>query len=299
MLPLLLLVATCIPCAREVVVAPGESLHVEVRGSGPDVVLIPGLFGSAYGYRAVVEHLVAAGRRTIVIEPLGLGNSSRPRGADYSLTAQAARIAAVLDSLGVDSAVVVSHAVGTGIALRLALARPLMVRSVISLGGGIPESAATAGLRRAVSWAPLLRILGAGSLRKRVHGSLVHSSGDTSWVTDSVIAHYTGPATADLGATLAAFRGMVQSTEAVQLLPRLGEIRCPVILLLGAAPHEGRTADGEVELLRSGVRRFELQLVPGAGSYLQEERPDAVFAVISRMVTGGARVVDVVAAARP
>lgn len=299
MLPLWLMVVGCLPCARGVVVAPAETLHVEVRGTGPDVVLIPGLFGSAYGYRAVVEQLVLAGRRTIVIEPLGLGSSSRPRGADYSLTAQAARVAAVLDTLGVDSAVVVSHSVGTGIALRLALARPLLVRSVVSLGGGIAESAATPGLRRAVSWAPLLRLLGAASLRKRVRGSLMHASGDPSWVTDSVMARYTGPATTDLGATLRVFQGMVRSSEAVLLLPRLGELRCPLVLLLGTAPHEGRPAESEVEQLRAGVRQFELLLVSGAGSYLQEERPDAVFAAITRLVAVGGRSGDVAATTSP
>src|SRR5438876_164671 len=85
-------------------VAPTESLFVETAGRGAPVVLIPGLFGSAFGFRKLVPLLVSAGYRTIVIEPLGVGASARPEKANYSLTAQADRIAAVLDSLHVRNA---------------------------------------------------------------------------------------------------------------------------------------------------------------------------------------------------
>ena len=108
---------------HRVVVAPGETLSVEVRGQGPEVVLVPGLFGSAFGYRRVTALLAERGRSAIVIEPLAMGGSSRPRAADYSLTAQADRIAAVLDTLGIRDAVLVAHSVGAGMALRLALRR--------------------------------------------------------------------------------------------------------------------------------------------------------------------------------
>src|SRR5256885_12979030 len=48
------------------------SLHdalpiLTVEGAGDPVVLIPGLFGSAFGYRRVLPGLVDAGYRTIVI----------------------------------------------------------------------------------------------------------------------------------------------------------------------------------------------------------------------------------------
>ena len=65
---------------------------------------IPGLFGSRFGFRNVVPRLTEAGYRVIVIEPLGIGSSARPEGSDYSLTAQADRIAVVLDTLGVHAA---------------------------------------------------------------------------------------------------------------------------------------------------------------------------------------------------
>src|SRR6266702_8064751 len=96
----------------KVPLSPAESLHVVIAGEGDPVVLIPGLFGSAYGFRNLVPLLVQAGHETIVIEPLGIGSSSRPERADYSLTAQADRVAAAMDSLGLSHTVVVAHSAG-------------------------------------------------------------------------------------------------------------------------------------------------------------------------------------------
>ena len=123
---------------RRIEVAPGESLQVTVDGphDGPAVVIIPGLVSPAYAFRHVLPPLAEAGVRVVVVEPLGVGWSSRPGDADYSHAAQAARIAAVLDTLRVSHAVVMAHAVGTAIALRLALARPDLVTHLLLMEGG-------------------------------------------------------------------------------------------------------------------------------------------------------------------
>jgi hypothetical protein len=41
-------------------VAAAESLRVTIAGAGETVVLVPGLFGSAFGYRHLLELLPAA-----------------------------------------------------------------------------------------------------------------------------------------------------------------------------------------------------------------------------------------------
>lgn len=144
MLTLLLLFAADTTSRPVVVsVAPAESLWVAEAGAGEPVVLIPGLFGAGYGYRKVVPLLVASGYRAIVIEPLGVGRSGRPARADYSLTAQADRIGAALDSLAVSGAIVVAHSVVSTMALRLAIRRPDLVRGIVSLEGGIAASVTT------------------------------------------------------------------------------------------------------------------------------------------------------------
>ena len=160
--------------------APGECLQVTISAGATadrDVVLIPGLFGSAFAFRRVIPLLTAQGFRTIVVEPLGVGSSARPAKADYTLTAQADRIQKALDLLGVKDPVLVSHSIGTSMALRLASRHPGTARAVVSLEGGAAESVSTPGFRRAMMLAPLLKLFGGTRLiRGKVHGMLVERS---------------------------------------------------------------------------------------------------------------------------
>src|SRR6266849_3271757 len=230
-------------------VGRAESLSVETAGRGDPVVLIPGLFGSAYGFRKVVPLLVDAGYRTIVIEPLGVGASARPEKANYSLTAQADRIAAVLDSLHVRNALIMAHSIGGSEAFRLAYRRPDLVRGLLSIEGGPTEKAITPAFKRALRFAPWIKLFGGMRLiRRKIRGMLVDSS-----------------------------------REPELLAPRLPQIRCPVRLLVGGARHDGDVGSKEVDLLAHTLPAFALDSVPGAGHFIQEEEPGAVLAGVARL----------------
>src|SRR2546422_9750079 len=112
--------------AFSLVLPRAESLQVAVAGAeaGAPVVLIPGLFGSAFAYRKGIPRLTEAGYRVIVIEPLGVGRSGWSELADYSLTAQADRIAAALHPLRLTWAVIAAPPTTSSIANRLRSARP-------------------------------------------------------------------------------------------------------------------------------------------------------------------------------
>jgi len=176
-----------------VVVAPAETVHVEAwPGSGRPVAVIPGLFGAAFAFRKVTPLLVAKGYRPIVIEPLGTGSSSRPEKADYSLTAQSHRIGAVLDSMHFSGVLVLAHSLGAAMAFRLAVDRPDLVDGIVSLEGGPTEEATTPVFRHAMRYVPWLKVFGGINLvRRKIHGMLLDSSGDKSWVTDGVVTAYT------------------------------------------------------------------------------------------------------------
>jgi pimeloyl-ACP methyl ester carboxylesterase len=266
-----------------VAVAPAETLAVQESGAGDPVVLIPGLLGSAYEYRRVVPLLAQAGYRAIVIEPLGVGQSGRPRNADYSLTAQASRIAAVLDSLAAPDAIVVAHAVASSIALRLALLRPDLVQAIVSLEGGAAESATTPGFRRAMKLAPVLKMLGVDAIRGMIHKELIDASGDPSWVTGDVVLAYTEGAARDVGATLDAYKAMGRSTEPAPLAEQLSRVRCPVVLLLGAARHASGPPPREVELLERRLPAFTADTLADVGHFPQEEAPSRVAAAVTRV----------------
>ena len=269
-------------------VAPRESLRVTVAGTGKTVVLVPGLFGSAFGYRHLLALLPAAGFRTVVIEPLGIGGSPRPRKADYSLTTQADRIAAVLRRLETEPVLVVAHSLGVSMALRLAYRHPNQVRAVVALDGGPAEEAATPGFRRAMRYAPWIKWMGGVKrIRPKMRKDLIAASGDASWVTDEVIDGYTASAVADLDGTLLVFLAMSEMREPERLVPHLKEIDCPVRLVLGTAPHQGGVEEKQVRMLRERLSDFAIDSVPGAGQYLFEEQPTAVARIIQQVMTLG------------
>ncbi len=272
---LLLLIALGTTGATTITVAPREELQVHQGGEGQPVVLLPGLSGCAYGFRKVVPLLHEQGYRTIVIEPLALGRSSRPEGADYTLTAQADRVARVLEDLKVENALVVAHGVGFSMALRLALARPDQVGALVSIEGGPAETAATPTMRKGLKLAKLLsKIVGSKFIRDGAVDALKDSSGDPSWVDGFTAREYIWGARKDMDGTLNAFIAMAEQPEPYVLAPRLGEIPQPVLVLIGGADHHGAMKEEDIAALREGLPDVTFQTLAGAGHFIYEEQPE-------------------------
>ena len=270
---------------RDVEVAPGEILRTTTVGTGHPLVLIPGIFGSAFGYRMLTGPLALSGYQTIVIEPLGYGWSSHPKDADYSFTAQSERVSRALDDLGVTRALVVAQSSGAAIAFRLAILRPDLVRGLLSIDGGPAESAATPGMRKAFRFGGgLVKFaMDESKLRHDVRHEIVQNSGDTSWITDAVIRAYTAGQTADLGGSIDAFQRMSKVKGEASLADRLHECAMPVRLLVGTVSHPAEVTADQRALLSGSLRDFATDSVPGSGQYIQEEQPAAVLAAVARL----------------
>jgi pimeloyl-ACP methyl ester carboxylesterase len=270
---------------RDIEVAPGETLRTTSIGQGEPLVLIPGIFGAAFGYRAIVGLLSGQGYRCIVVEPLGYGWSSHPKRADYSFTAQTERVGKALDSLGITRALFLAQSSGASIAFRLAVARPSLVRGVLSIDGGPSESAATPGMRKAFRFGGLVAKLAVdeSKLRHDVRREIVRNSGDTTWVTDEVIWQYTAGQAADMSGSIDAFKQMSKSKERESLADRLHQFKGPVRLLVGAVPHPAEVPDEQRELLRERLGNFEADSIAGSGQYIHEEQPEVVVAAVTRL----------------
>ena len=110
--------------------------YVDV-GSGPAVVLIHGFASSLETWSAVIPAL-AKDHRVLALDLKGFGWSGRPEG-DYSPSAQAALVFALLDQRGIDHAAVVAHSWGASIALEMALAQPVRVTKMVLYDAWIYE----------------------------------------------------------------------------------------------------------------------------------------------------------------
>ena len=270
---------------RDIQVAPGEILRTTTIGTGQPLVFIPGLFGAAYTYRMLTGPLAAEGYQTIVVEPLGYGWSSHPKDADYSYTAQTARVSSALDSLGIRRALFVAQSSGAAIAFRLAVRRPDLVRGLLSIDGGPAESAATAGMKKAFKFGGgLVKFaLDESKLRHDVRREIVKNSGDTTWVTDAVIRGYTAGQTADMDGSIDAYQRMSKAKETDSLTDRLHECAMPVRLLVGTVSHPAEVTHDQREMLSDQLPNFRADSVSGSGQYIQEEQPHAVLDAVARL----------------
>ena len=284
MTTLMLILMLNLGAVQTVEVAPDQVLTVISAGAGDPVVLLPGLSGCAYGYRKIVSPLQDSGFQTVIIEPLGIGSSSRPQKADYTLTAQADRVAAVMDGLDLKRAIVVGHGVSASVALRLAYRRPELVKAVVSVEGGPNESAATPTVARSLKFASVVAKLGGGRLlRDKYKSNLEEASGDRSWIDRRTLGRYLKNIDGDLNRFIAALRAMANAVEPEFLKDNLENINCPVLLLTGDAPHSGAVTAGEIDTLHSGLASFSRQSVPGAGHFIFEEQPDIVVSAIKSL----------------
>lgn len=108
----------------------GVALYHELHGSGDPLALVHGSWGSHDEWEPVVSRLAQA-FRVLVYDRRGHSRSERPDGQG-SVREDVADLAGLLEATGFDRTWVVGNSFGASIALRLAAARPELVRGVIA-----------------------------------------------------------------------------------------------------------------------------------------------------------------------
>ncbi|MFJ6742429.1 alpha/beta fold hydrolase [Streptomyces sp. NPDC091279] len=118
-----------------------------MAGTGPALVLIHGIGDSSATWADLIPRLA---RTHTVIAPdlLGHGASDKPR-ADYSVAAYANGVRDLLTALGIESATLVGHSLGGGVAMQFAYQFPERTERLILVSAG--------GVGREVT--PVLRLV--------------------------------------------------------------------------------------------------------------------------------------------
>ncbi len=108
----------------------GIRMRWDEEGAGPPVVLLHGLPTSPRLWRYVTP--LIEGARTLAWEMVGYGDSiAEGRGRDISVAEQAAYLAAWMQEIGLDRAVLVGHDLGGGVAQIAAVRHPERVSGLV------------------------------------------------------------------------------------------------------------------------------------------------------------------------
>jgi pimeloyl-ACP methyl ester carboxylesterase len=129
----------------------GHRMHYLETGrpsDRPPVVLLHGLAGEAASW-IELPRLLGRHAHVLALDMLGCGESDKPRGADYSVGAHAARLRDLLRELRLGRASVVGHSFGGGVAMSFAYQFPERTDRVALIASGGLGDELGLGLRAA------------------------------------------------------------------------------------------------------------------------------------------------------
>ena len=109
----------------------GQRLEGEQAGAGASVVGLHGLTATRRYVLMGSRTLERSDRRVVLYDARGHGASSPAPGGDYSFAAQAADLAAVIETLGAAPVVLIGASMGAHTALALALERPELIAGLV------------------------------------------------------------------------------------------------------------------------------------------------------------------------
>ncbi|RDH79542.1 alpha/beta fold hydrolase [Mycolicibacterium moriokaense] len=266
----------------------GQRLAYYDEGQGEVLLLIHGMAGSSQTWREILPRL-AKRYRVIAPDLLGHGQSAKPR-TDYSLGAFAVGLRDLLDELDVDSATIVGHSLGGGIAMQFLYQHPDYCRRLILISSG--------GLGQDVGW--ILRLLsapGAELVMPVIAPEFVLRAGNSvrSWLTSTGLR---SPRGAEIwnayssfsdASTRAAFLRTLRSVvdyrgQSVSALNRLTlKADLPALAIWGEDDTIIPVDHGYAALQMRPETRLEV--LPGVGHFAHVEAPAQVADLIEDFIT--------------
>ncbi len=264
-------------------IGTGIELEYEDWGQGSvPLVLVHGFTGSRDDWKEVLPQLGEMGR-TIALDQRGHGGSTKTRKAKtYTLDQLALDLEAFHAALALGPWDLLGHSLGGMVALRFALARPDLVRSLILMNTspyGVPLASDAilrggARLGRLAGMGAIAWVMREGEKRESrlapAAKRWMEQQGEESfWQRTTTRLEQMDPeGFLALGTAL--------STQA-SVEPRLNEIRCPTTIIVG---DQDDAFMQPAEALAQGIPHAHKEVIPDAAHSAQQEATDAWLAAI-------------------
>ena len=250
---------------------PGGRIAFDVAGSGPLVLLVPGMGDLRSAYRFLAPALVAAGYRVATTDLRGHGDSD-PGFPCYGDVETAGDITALIEALG-GPAVVVGNSMAAGAGAYAAADRPDLVSALALLGPFVrdPEAGALARAIMRIALAPPWAALAWKAYLPRLYAGRRPEDLDAYLAT--VVASMKRPGYAQ------AFSRTTRTTHE-PAAARLGEVEVPTLIVMGEADPDFADPRAEAEWIAQAVSG-RVVMVPESGHYPHSQQPERVLAAIT------------------
>lgn len=251
----------------------GTHLHYLERGEGDPVLLLHGVNCGAEGWQATVDRL-APHARVVAPDLPGWGDTPPPPGFRYEMPDLTRFMLATMDALDLPRATVVGWSFGGCLAMHLAAAAPERVNRLVLVAPG--------GLAEAVHWSyRALAIPGLGEWMLRPTMSnimtglkaITHDlSGVPAEFTDYLQRVSRNPWFRETTLKwVRTGRVLWEGARRICIGERLGEIRCPTLVLWGEKDPLVPPSQAPIAARIPGAR---LRMLPDTGHIPHMENPD-------------------------
>ncbi|MET4637264.1 alpha/beta hydrolase [Mycetocola sp. 2940] len=249
----------------------------DVQGSGPLVLMVPGMGDLRATYRFLAPAVVASGHSVVTMDLRGHGDSDATF-SEYGDAPTADDIVALLRKLG--PAVIVGNSMAAGAAVLVAADHPELVRGLVLVGPFVREPASDNVFSRlffrmlmappwaAAVWRAYLPKLYAGTLPT-----------DFAAYRDEVVRSIRRPGYAR------AFSRTTRTGHA-QSAASLDRVHTPTLVVMGANDPDFKDPRAEAEWIASTLSGRAV-LIADAGHYPQSQQPDHVASAVMAFLAEG------------
>lgn len=269
--------------------ADGVPTRVIEAGSGPPLILLHGTGGHAEAYQRNIAEL-SRDFHVYAVDMIGHGFTGRPDVA-YSHDDFADHVVALMDTLGIDEALLSGESLGASVAAWVAITRPERVSRLV-MNTGVLSHADEKGLKQYDNLVARTRALADDLTMENVRNRLQWLVRDPDTMTEETVAirHaiYSQPGMMDtvirvIEAIVAQHRGEYQGVDYMRP-GRMKEVEVPT-MIVWTAHNPGKS----VEVARAaaeGMRDVRIEVLEDSAHWPQFEEPDRFNELHRRFLLG-------------
>ena len=269
----------------------GRIAYVE-RGSGQAALFLHGAPLNGFQWRGALERL-AAHRRCIALDFMGLGYSEIPERQSLAAAAQSEMLAAFLDTLGIRAVDIVASDSGGAVAQLFAVRYPDRVRTLLLTNCDVEPDSPPPKVQPVIEMARAGTLADATAkwltdkaLARSTFGAAVFR--DPSRFADETIEYYVTPlvGTALRRQQYHAFHLALEPNPLAGIEASLQRCQIPVRIVWGASDDIFAQTDADY-LDRTFPKSHGIRRIPGAKLFFQEEFPEIIAQEARRLWRAG------------